>query len=116
MISSRTRPYAARAPLVHPDSPVPAISPSGPQPPIFPAAPSPPISRATPFRFAPLVRSPTRHTASGRAHSTSSQPPPSPSTRSEEHTSELQSRGHLVCRLLLEKKKKLARNHLPYLS
>src|SRR5690625_1960841 len=26
-------------------------------------------------------------------------------TRSEEHTSELQSRGHLVCRLLLEKKK-----------
>src|SRR3989442_14472101 len=31
--------------------------------------------------------------------------PPS-STRSEEHTSELQSRPHLVCRLLLEKKKK----------
>src|SRR5207253_11402648 len=29
------------------------------------------------------------------------------SCRSEEHTSELQSRGHLVCRLLLEKKKKL---------
>src|SRR5690625_4862712 len=27
--------------------------------------------------------------------------------RSEEHTSELQSRGHLVCRLLLEKKKKV---------
>src|SRR5690625_5907918 len=25
--------------------------------------------------------------------------------RSEEHTSELQSRGHIVCRLLLEKKK-----------
>src|SRR5437870_11222935 len=31
--------------------------------------------------------------------------------RSEEHTSELQSRGHLVCRLLLEKKKNL-RQHL----
>src|SRR5205809_3117055 len=31
-------------------------------------------------------------------------PPPSP-TRSEEHKSELQSRLHLVCRLLLEKKK-----------
>src|SRR5690625_5888956 len=30
-----------------------------------------------------------------------------PNSRSEEHTSELQSRGHLVCRLLLEKKKKL---------
>src|SRR5690625_5825923 len=29
------------------------------------------------------------------------------SWRSEEHTSELQSRGHLVCRLLLEKKKKI---------
>src|SRR2546429_3159936 len=28
-------------------------------------------------------------------------------TRSEEHTSELQSRLHLVCRLLLEKKKKM---------
>src|SRR5690625_5879920 len=27
--------------------------------------------------------------------------------RSEEHTSELQSRGHLVCRLLLEKKRKM---------
>src|SRR5206468_10405979 len=29
-----------------------------------------------------------------------------PETRSEEHTSELQSRSDLVCRLLLEKKKK----------
>src|SRR2546429_1743349 len=29
--------------------------------------------------------------------------------RSEEHTSELQSRLHLVCRLLLEKKKKIAK-------
>src|SRR3712207_9464544 len=29
-----------------------------------------------------------------------------PRTRSEEHTSELQSRQYLVCRLLLEKKKK----------
>src|SRR2546429_3480371 len=33
-------------------------------------------------------------------------------TRSEEHTSELQSRLHLVCRLLLEKKN----NHRGYLS
>src|SRR5437870_4048894 len=32
-----------------------------------------------------------------------SRSPPCP-RRSEEHTSELQSRGHLVCRLLLEKK------------
>src|SRR2546429_965274 len=35
------------------------------------------------------------------------------SHRSEEHTSELQSRLHLVCRLLLEKKKK--KNHILYL-
>src|SRR5439155_27174281 len=33
--------------------------------------------------------------------------PASRRSRSEEHTSELQSRGHLVCRLLLEKKKKI---------
>src|SRR5690625_6044760 len=33
------------------------------------------------------------------------------SLRSEEHTSELQSRGHLVCRLLLEKKKKRETRH-----
>src|SRR2546422_4984956 len=33
-------------------------------------------------------------------------PPPAGTHRSEEHTSELQSRLHLVCRLLLEKKKK----------
>src|SRR6266498_5506738 len=32
--------------------------------------------------------------------------------RSEEHTSELQSRPHLVCRLLLEKKKKKKRTNL----
>src|SRR3712207_8557508 len=33
-------------------------------------------------------------------------PPPTRAARSEEHTSELQSRQYLVCRLLLEKKKK----------
>src|SRR5690554_7497798 len=36
---------------------------------------------------------------------TGNQPALTPSHRSEEHTSELQSRPHLVCRLLLEKKK-----------
>src|SRR5258705_9141693 len=36
---------------------------------------------------------------------------PQLSFRSEEHTSELQSLRHLVCRLLLEKKKK---NHMSY--
>src|SRR2546422_4861525 len=34
------------------------------------------------------------------------------SARSEEHTSELQSRLHLVCRLLLEKKKKKKSEHI----
>src|SRR5437879_10029801 len=33
-------------------------------------------------------------------------PAPAPQTRSEEHTSELQSPMYLVCRLLLEKKKR----------
>src|SRR5947209_13125949 len=33
--------------------------------------------------------------------------------RSEEHTSELQSRQYLVCRLLLEKKKNHCRHYLP---
>src|SRR5689334_24026139 len=41
----------------------------------------------------------SRGTASPRAD------PPSRRRRSEEHTSELQSQFHLVCRLLLEKKK-----------
>src|SRR5437870_9839689 len=36
--------------------------------------------------------------------------------RSEEHTSELQSRGHLVCRLLLEKKKQPANIVRPLLT
>src|SRR5207253_7556352 len=35
---------------------------------------------------------------------------PGGAMRSEEHTSELQSRGHLVCRLLLEKKKNKVKN------
>src|SRR3712207_8498738 len=34
---------------------------------------------------------------------------PGPGGRSEEHTSELQSRQYLVCRLLLEKKKSISR-------
>src|SRR3712207_8164388 len=44
---------------------------------------------------------PTPSSPSWRAASRRSSP-----TRSEEHTSELQSRQYLVCRLLLEKKKK----------
>src|SRR5688572_31113528 len=41
---------------------------------------------------------------------------PVPGVRSEEHTSELQSQSNLVCRLLLEKKKKAIRiaNNIGY--
>src|SRR5258708_22613307 len=35
--------------------------------------------------------------------------------RSEEHTSELQSPDHLVCRLLLEKKKKIESSHMEHM-
>src|SRR3712207_7376599 len=38
-------------------------------------------------------------------------PRPSERVRSEEHTSELQSRQYLVCRLLLEKKKQKIQHH-----
>src|SRR2546429_5364334 len=56
-----------------------------------------------PFRFiGPLRSVPQTFRVSTGA------PGPVPfQTRSEEHTSELQSRLHLVCRLLLEKKKKI---------
>src|SRR5215510_5386649 len=47
------------------------------------------------------ARTPAQTVAMLRARSC-----PLATSRSEEHTSELQSRGHLVCRLLLEKKKK----------
>src|SRR5216684_8304020 len=66
--------------------------------------------RSTLFPYTTLFRS--SRSASSRAGIRRSFPPtssPAPSTgasrRSEEHTSELQSRLHLVCRLLLEKKK-----------
>src|SRR5690625_6443071 len=59
------------------------------------------VSRVELMRFIPcsavhsaVARDPAPHQMRRR----------SPGERSEEHTSELQSRGHLVCRLLLEKK------------
>src|SRR5690606_42099421 len=48
--------------------------------------------------------SPRPRSANGRS---SRSTPPCACARSEEHTSELQSRENLVCRLLLEKKKKV---------
>src|SRR2546429_4604596 len=65
--------------------------------------------RSTLFPYTTLFRStPTRRACSSSRGPPSPTPPPSTtrSRRSEEHTSELQSRLHLVCRLLLEKKKK----------
>src|SRR2546422_6304372 len=56
----------------------------------------------------PLLYNRARHGDWGIGHSKTAggdDEPPDPE-RSEEHTSELQSRLHLVCRLLLEKKKR----------
>src|SRR2546429_5910159 len=73
--------------------------------------------RSTLFPYTTLFRS-----RFARGHPGENPPPPRESreaeihsarcTRSEEHTSELQSRLHLVCRLLLEKKKKERRTRI----
>src|SRR5579862_9952301 len=62
--------------------------------------------RSTLFPYTTLFRSCRRrhHARRGPRKRWAPQPP---STRSEEHTSELQSQFHLVCRLLLDKKKQL---------
>src|SRR5439155_20349915 len=76
--------------------------------------------RSTLFPYTTLFRSPLAIARGWRITSKCSKPSSSSTrrrtrslrfaatvfSRSEEHTSELQSRGHLVCRLLLEKKKK----------
>src|SRR6266536_4594697 len=66
--------------------------------------------RSTLFPYTTLFRSrhrPARAPAAPRSPlAMRATPPRSPGTRSEEHTSELQSRVDLVCRLLLEKKKR----------
>src|SRR5436309_8447451 len=79
--------------------------------------------RSTLFPYTTLFRSPRRvngaaparrgsHRAApialakGRDRTRRGSGPDGPDHRSEEHTSELQSRENLVCRLLLEKKKK----------
>src|SRR5688572_31250012 len=84
---------------------------------------------STLFPYTTLFRSPqtsltqrlpdTRLTAPDRStqafNAWSRRPPRSRGTRSEEHTSELQSQSNLVCRLLLEKKKKQAQQRLLWL-
>src|SRR3990172_9535502 len=59
--------------------------------------------RSTLFPYTTLFRSLERVTATGSSPPGRCAPRGAPATRSEEHTSELQSRLHLVCRLLLEK-------------
>src|SRR3712207_8912480 len=80
--------------------------------------------RSTLFPYTTLFRSASSCAESGQSKTTSSKRPrwattipnvwyadkPLERRRSEEHTSELQSRQYLVCRLLLEKKK--TQNHL----
>src|SRR5688572_32077044 len=70
----------------------------GTGPPARPATPARP--RTTPSPRGPAHTRPTIGSPARR---------PGPAARSEEHTSELQSQSNLVCRLLLEKKKKTAR-------
>src|SRR6266498_4489228 len=65
--------------------------------------------RSTLFPYTTLFRSPlpaVREELRMRLTATVGLPAATGPRRSEEHTSELQSRPHLVCRLLLEKKKK----------
>src|SRR3989441_9144321 len=72
--------------------------------------------RLSPLR-AERLECPIQGLAPSRAAAAMVSPPPteawSPSSpsRSEEHTSELQSLAYLVCRLLLEKKKKTIHNN-----
>src|SRR2546429_2285132 len=69
--------------------------------------------RSTLFPYTTLFRSASLHAIQGARPGREAQPArrpcdahaPCQAQRSEEHTSELQSRLHLVCRLLLEKKK-----------
>src|SRR3712207_8301920 len=84
--------------------------------------------RSTLFPYTTLFRSPfgatatvsdagssasaSAHHAAMREMSISGSAPQGAVARSEEHTSELQSRQYLVCRLLLEKKKKLVNSKL----
>src|SRR3990170_7109627 len=65
--------------------------------------------RSTLFPYTTLFRSTSEGSPSSSSSKTWGSRPPSRTARmcrSEEHTSELQSPDHLVCRLLLEKKKK----------
>src|SRR3712207_8104324 len=71
--------------------------------------------RASPgarLRRTPFTPRPTRQCPRHPRSPARSDLPASAGSRSEEHTSELQSRQYLVCRLLLEKKKKSNTNQM----
>src|SRR5216684_5308225 len=86
---------------------------------------SPDLSALLPCFFFLMIRRPPRSTLfpyttlfrsdlDGSVHRGRQGPLTLPAeVRSEEHTSELQSRLHLVCRLLLEKKKKITPSPTP---
>src|SRR5437868_12963691 len=67
-----------------------------------------PTRRSSDLSGRPIWAARDRHTPAGCARDPALQDGP----RSEEHTSELQSRFDLVCRLLLEKKNNNAHDHL----
>src|SRR5687768_17913014 len=71
-------------------------------------APRPDPERAASTQSARQARNPRRR---ANAHDAAGPRRLRREGRSEEHTSELQSRLHLVCRLLLEKKKKIKKTH-----
>src|SRR2546427_6828795 len=72
------------------------------------------------FRSGPVLqRRPFLHSGSTRSGTRRNRPSPARirirlGKRSEEHTSELQSQSNLVCRLLLEKKKKTIHQNTRY--
>src|SRR2546430_13419910 len=74
--------------------------------------------RSTLFPYTTLFRSHNTVYLAGSVHLLPAQDAVLPSAfdRSEEHTSELQSQSNLVCRLLLEKKKRKAKKLKAYLQ
>src|SRR2546429_7227237 len=87
-----------------------------PRSPLFPHTPlfRPPHAAAGAGSHPPSAAVPPRRRGRRRTVPSCARPPRHGRTRarSEEHTSELQSRLHLVCRLLLEKKKNKQTNRV----
>src|SRR2546429_3573425 len=79
---------------------------------IFRGASKTPAATSPPRESQSAAVSATRQSIPCRDTAEASSPPRRPA-RSEEHTSELQSRLHLVCRLLLEKKNSHTFRHCP---